>query len=60
MSRASVAACSLSHTGEAATSKPGRRQPQAMAALVRIVDRYRDATSAPERLLTCRQISDPD
>jgi hypothetical protein len=42
--------------------RPGRpaSASQATAALVRIVDRYRDETSAPERLLTCRQISDPD
>jgi hypothetical protein len=44
----------------AAQGPAGQRQPQATAALVRIVDRYRDETSAPERLLTCRQISDPD
>jgi hypothetical protein len=61
MSRASVAACSLSHTGKAATSKPGRpASASGDGCACPIVDRYRDETSAPERLLTCRQISDPD
>ena len=52
MSNASVAACSLSHTGKAATSKarPAGVSLRRRLPFVRIVDRYRDETSALERL----------